>query len=326
MPLSELSRLTNAIRSDSPLSYSAIPAHRPPLSVETSNSQRKGVALITSASLSFALMTLAARMLSPQYTSAQILQYSGLTQTLIALLSCLLYRIHPFHVSGSWEETQRWLVISVCAQSLAYLLYYTAVARSSMGMASALFATNCVAAMLLDTWIRGTGISQNKRKISAVCLVGIVLALLPNSLLLLVGGIHKGRGLALTAALFMALAHQASSRATGTRHPLVHIVHFGLASSVLGLLSSLHKGDLGRLPATAADAGALVGVGAMAFLSQMLMTRGLQLTNSVAGAVAGASNVIFCFVMDAVLNCTFPSVLGAAGALAIMYSATSLNT
>ncbi|KAJ2143644.1 hypothetical protein IW142_003591 [Coemansia sp. RSA 564] len=285
----------------------------------TGNEQRKGLGLAALSAIAFAAMALLVRILADSgFTPLQIMAWRGGVQAVCSLGACAALKVNPFKVHMGWEKF-KWVAVRAVFGVIGHLLYYTALAKLSMGVATVLFFTNPIFTAILAHWMLDETFTKDQRWLMLIALFGIGLVVVPLSPLTLLGiGISKWSICALLGAVSVALAY-VSIRIAGPRvHPLVHVVYFSLVAGVGSALLAWIQGESWHMPNnTAAEWTAVLGIGICAFLAQYLMGAGLLLANAGPVVTMRNSNIVMSFILDAVIYHTRPSASSAIGAIII---------
>ncbi|KAJ2118612.1 hypothetical protein IW147_006389 [Coemansia sp. RSA 720] len=156
--------------------------------------------------------------------------WRGGVQAMCSLGACAALKVNPFKVHMGWKKF-KWVAVRAVFGVVGHLLYYTALAKLSMGVATVLFFTNPIFTAILAHWMLDETFTKDQRWLMFVALFGIGLVVVPLSPLTLLGiGISKWSICALLGAVSVALAY-VSIRIAGPRvHPLVHVVYFSFVA------------------------------------------------------------------------------------------------
>ncbi|KAJ2307154.1 hypothetical protein IWW55_001114 [Coemansia sp. RSA 2706] len=285
----------------------------------TEQQRRKGLGLAALSAVAFAAMTLLVRVLSDAgFSPLQIMAWRGAVQAVCALGTCAVLRVNPFKVDSGWKRF-RWVCVRAVFGWIGHLLYYAALSRLSMGVATVLFFTNPVFTAVLAHCMLDERFTGDQRWLMGVSLFGIVLVVAPLSPLALIGvGVSRWSLAALLGAASVALAY-VSVRVAGPRvHPLIHVVYFSVVAAVGSTLLAFIQGENWHLPAATATAWlSVIGVGVCAFLAQYLMGSGLLLASAGPVVMMRNSDIVISFVLDAALFHTWPSASSVIGAIII---------
>ncbi|KAJ2743596.1 hypothetical protein GGI20_003632 [Coemansia sp. BCRC 34301] len=280
-----------------------------------SRQTRKGLGLSALSAVAFALMALLVRILSNHgIPTLHIMVSRCIIQSAISSLICLWRGISPLRITGGWK-TLKWVLVRAVFGSAGHLLYYMALRRVAMGTATVLFFTNPVITALLARPILKEPFTKRHRLLSALCLAGIALVILPASPLLLFTIIDIGSLCALLGSVSVAFAYVGVRKAGPRVHPLVHVTYFGIIGMAGSLVLAAAMGEAYALPSTPFDALLVAGVGVTALLAQFLMNWGLQLAPAGPTVMMRNSDIVIAFILDAAVYRTVPrpsSIVGAA--------------
>ncbi|KAJ2873358.1 hypothetical protein GGH93_003297 [Coemansia aciculifera] len=287
--------------------------------------KRKGLGLAALSAAAFAVMTLLVRILSDRgMSSLQIMVWRCVVQTIAAVLVCRIFLgISPLRVSGGWKRF-RWVLVRAVFGSVGHLLYYVALSKLPMGIATVLFFTNPLFTALLARLMLGESFSSRHSSLAALCLAGIALVVLPipfTPLGFLFDGSLMWSLCALLGAATVALAYVSIRKAGVAVHAMVHVTYFGAVGAMGSLALAAATGELyswqAILPNTALDYILVVGVGLAAFAAQFLMNWGLQLAPAGPAVMMRNSDIVITFILDAVLYRTVPGLVSMFGAVII---------
>lgn len=296
--------------------------------------RRQGLVLAALSVSCFASMAVLVRVLSSQggYNALQLMCWRGTMQTLLAILGCLSLKKHPFRVPGGWLE-YRWVLLQALLDCAGHLLYFAALTHLSMGKSTVLFFTNPLFAVLLAAPLLNESITGRIQALGTVCLVGVLLVVLPASLLslpvALLGGSLQWSICALAGAASVALSSISIGLAGGPIvHQMVYLVYFGLVSSVGCLVASLASIGLTswHFPSDLANEWlALIGIGIAGFLAQYLMHRGLQQAPINSAMMIRNAGIPIIFILDALVFYSLPSTMNLIGAIIVTGSIVWMN-
>ncbi|KAJ2028887.1 hypothetical protein IWW57_001954 [Coemansia sp. S610] len=287
--------------------------------------KRKGLGLAALSAVAFAAMALLVRILSDRgMTSLQIMIWRCIVQSFVAVLGChASLGISAFRVSGGWQKF-RWVLVRAVFGSIGHLLYYVALSKLPMGIATVLFFTNPLFTALLARSMLGEAFSRRYSLLATLCLAGIALVMLPSPFTL-VGFLLDGSLVwslcALLGAASVALAYVSIRKAGVAVHAMVHVTYFGAVGAVGSLALAAATGEVyswqALVPQNALDCILVVGVGVAAFAAQFLMNWGLQLAPAGPAVMMRNSDIVITFILDAVLYRTVPGLVSMCGAAII---------
>ncbi|KAJ2174639.1 hypothetical protein GGF45_004071, partial [Coemansia sp. RSA 551] len=133
--------------------------------------------------------------------------WRGGVQAVCSLGACAALKVNPFKVHMGWEKF-KWVAVRAVFGVIGHLLYYTALAKLSMGVATVLFFTNPIFTAILAHWMLDETFTKDQRWLMFIALFGIGLVVVPLSPLTLLGiGISKWSICALLGAVSVALAY-----------------------------------------------------------------------------------------------------------------------
>ncbi|KAJ2807538.1 hypothetical protein H4S07_003575 [Coemansia furcata] len=284
--------------------------------------KRKGLGLAALSAVAFAIMTLLVRILSDRgMTSLQIMVWRCVVQTIAAVLGCRIFLgIPPFRVSGGWKNF-RWVLVRAVFGSIGHLLYYMALSKLPMGIATVLFFTNPLFTALLARLMLGESFSNRHSLLATMCLVGIAMVVIPTPVGLLIDNSLIWSLCALLGAAAVALAYVSIRKAGAAVHAMVHVTYFGAVGALGSVALAAMTGELyswqALFPTSALDYLLVVGVGLAAFAAQFLMNWGLQLAPAGPAVMMRNSDIVITFVLDAVIYRTVPGLFSMFGAALI---------
>ncbi|KAJ2896727.1 hypothetical protein GGI21_000385 [Coemansia aciculifera] len=198
-----------------------------------------------------------------------------------------------------------------------------ALSKLPMGIATVLFFTNPIFTAILAHLMLQEPFSGRHRLLSALCLLGIALVVLPTFPFTLIGIWTADSWWSLCALLgasAVALAYVSIRKAGTAVHAMVHVTYFGIVGAIGGLVLAAVTGELQHciLPfSNALDFVLILGVGIAALLAQFLMNWGLQLAPAGPAVMMRNSDIVISFILDAVLYRTVPGLFSIIGAMLI---------
>ncbi|KAJ2156026.1 hypothetical protein GGF46_005458 [Coemansia sp. RSA 552] len=296
-------------------SYSTIPIPQA-ADVGGSRARQKGLTLSGVSAVAFALATLLVRMLGDQgYSPVQIMLWRGIVQTIGSLLACATLRVQPFNWQLGWKRF-RWVLMRAVFGGTGHLLYYTALAHMPMGIATVLFFTNPIFTALFAAWLLAEPFDNRLRTLMLLSLVGVALAVPLSPVALFTTPIAWALS-PLAGAAAVAVAYVSIRKAGRAVHPMIHVVFFGIIGTLGAAVAIWMLDEHWPIPSGTSEWLMVVGVGTCAFLAQFLMNWGLQLTSAAPVVMMRNSDIVICFLMDALIYQTLPSLWGAIGATII---------
>ncbi|KAJ2707932.1 hypothetical protein FB645_000281 [Coemansia sp. IMI 203386] len=301
---------------------------------ETSHKRRrdelKGYILIGFSAFVFSISSVLIKYLGMAgFPSLEIVFACSSMQFTLGLLSCILYRINPLKPTRK-PGVYKWLIMRGTIGSLGNACFYYAITAMPLADATVLFFTGPAFSAIFAKFMLSEPYGVFEFVASALCLSGTVLVLKPSAVFsnsidnvldqdpeLSPSNPTRGATAAMLGAVCSAFAYCAVRKAGTAVHSMMHVVYFGLVSTIGSFVLMLCTQDP-RMPASDYEWMVVVLTGMAAFAGLAVLNRGLQLAPAGTGTLMRNLDIVFVFIFGITLFDEIPDWTGIAGACVII--------
>ena len=278
---------------------------------------RSGAVSMVLAAFCFSVMSLLVKLVGVRLPSQEVVFVRAVVSLAMAYL--LVRRARP----GNWGRRKGLLVVRGLMGFAALSCFFYGIIHLPLADATVIQYTNPVWTAWLGWWLLGEALSAGEAVLSAAGLLGVLLIARPT---VLFGGQGAARldplavGVALAGALFSAAAYVSVRRLSRTEHPLIIVFYFTLVTVPASLPGAL----AGAVMPARMEWLLLAGVGVMALLGQVFLTRGLQKEPAGRATAIGYVQIVFAAVWGMLFFREWPDALSLAGAALVLVSVVVL--
>ncbi|KAG2194602.1 hypothetical protein INT46_007674 [Mucor plumbeus] len=285
----------------------------------------KGLLLLAISSLLFACVSVIVKWLGNNgYPSVEIVLARACIQLPLGILGCCIVGVNPFGKKG----VRRWLFFRALASSIALLLFFYSLTKLSLIDATVIFFLGPLFKVVIGCIVLNDSFSVSDVFNSILCFVGFLFIMKPRFLFYEMQQDDKyGRYFAiscsLAAALMSAMAY-ITVRKVGQQHVMVHVVYFGLVSTLLCIPIMFMNLQSFVMPQDK-DVALFVSVGGLAFLGQYFINIGLKMAPIGLVTVLRSIDVVFAFLFGVVIFHELPGFYTLTGTLIIVIMTSTIS-
>ncbi|KAI9144849.1 hypothetical protein BKA69DRAFT_1108808 [Paraphysoderma sedebokerense] len=303
----------------------------------STHSELFGLLLMSASALFFSSMSALVKFSGLTYPPFEVVLARSLIQFLLGAMGCLVVGVNPF----ADRDVRLLLIARGTAGAIGLGLYFWAIINMELADATVIFFTGPAFTTLFAYLALGEPITVLDIICTVLCLGGVILVGRPSFLFPHPSDSEPGsqsfesvhlsdlsnpsatpqnqRVLATFAAFFAAImsaiAYVLVRKAGRHRaHYFHHVTYFGLMSTILSAIV-LFTVESPRLPTSAFDIGILLSVGLTAYIGQIMLNKGLQLSPAGPGVLMRNLDVVFAFIFGVLLFKEVPrwtSIVGGA--------------
>ncbi|KAI9322122.1 hypothetical protein BX666DRAFT_576303 [Dichotomocladium elegans] len=290
-----------------------------------------GLILMTLSALGFSTMSLFVKLSGATFPSFEIVFFRSIIQVFVGLVGCAYYKVNPL----GRPNVRKWLVLRGLAGTIGLALFFFSVTQMPLADATVVFFLGPTFTAILAAVVLKESFTVIDGLCAALCMVGAVLVSKPTFVF---GGgsvpeADHGDALkrvvatlaAVLGATMSAVAYVTVRKVGKGAHFMVHIVYFGVISSVLSppALALFQGGFI--MPKGWNEWSMLLMTGITASVGQCLLNLGLQLAPAGPGTLMRMNDVVFAFLFGIFILHEYPDIYSITGAVLIVSMTTALG-
>ncbi|KAI8644456.1 hypothetical protein BD408DRAFT_340440 [Parasitella parasitica] len=285
----------------------------------------KGLFLLTLSSFLFACVSVIVKWLGDEnYPSVQIVLGRACIQLPLGGIGCCVVGVNPFGKKGA----RRWLFYRALASSIALLLYFYSLIKLTLIDATVIFFLGPLFKVMIGCVVMNDSFSVSDAFYSILCSVGFLCIVKPRFLFYeMQEHDYYGRSFAIScsvaAALMSAMAY-ITMRKVGQQHVMVHVVYFGLVSTLLCIPILLLKLQPIVVPQNE-DVVFFISVGGLAFLGQYFINTGLKMAPIGLVTLLRSTDVVFAFLFGVIIFHELPGFYTLLGTLIVVTMTSTVS-
>ncbi|KAF9303719.1 hypothetical protein BGZ74_003193 [Mortierella antarctica] len=314
------------------------PQHPEAKTAEQRHQETRGLIYMTLSALFFSFMSLLVSMTAKTLPSFEIVLFRGIIQTGLGVLACWYLGISPLGNPG----VRFLLFCRGLAGSCGLACFFYALSALPLADATVIFFLGPTFTAILGRIVLKEPFTPLDALASAVSLVGVVLVAKPSVLfpppppslplsalgesMFVLGVMEKdsaerrllGTLAALGGAMCAAVAY-VLVRKIGKQgaHSMQHVTYFGVVSCFVSMLGLYAQGGYVEPEGTLMWTG-LVALGVAAFVGQILLNCGLQLSPLGPGTLMRMNDIVFAFIFQITIQHEHPDLTSYIGASLVM--------
>ncbi|HSU15640.1 DMT family transporter [Longimicrobium sp.] len=278
---------------------------------------RSGAGDMVLSAFCFSVMSLMVKLAGTRIPSQEVVFVRAVISLAMAYVLVIRARV------GNWGHRKGLLVLRGWVGFLALSCFFYGIIHLPLADATVIQYTNPVWTAWLGWWLLGEALTAGEAVLSGAGLLGVLLIARPT---VLFGGVGAARldpfavGVALAGALFSASAYVSVRKLSRTEHPLMIVFYFTLVTVPASLPGAL----AGAVMPRGREWALMVGVGVMALLGQVFLTRGLQREPAGRATAIGYAQILFAATWGMAFFDEWPDALSLAGAALVLVSVVVL--